>query len=126
MGKIGGDRAMPKRLVMMSFCVAAAFTVRPAPAQAEFFSYEQMRLFCLGGSAEGAEFRTVAGHRRLAETYRARCRMYLLGKADAYLERGAARNCLPAGTSDSDVAQVLAEGLVSRRDPPAGGVGELV
>ncbi len=117
---------MIRRLVVPAAIALAACAVPLHPAQAEFFSYEQMRALCRGQTGDAAEFRTDASHRLLAQTYRARCRMYLLGQADAFLDRGNRRGCLPPGTRDSEVAEALVQGLLRRTGTPAGGVGEVV
>ena len=117
---------MVRRLIIQAAAALAACAVPLQPAQAEFFNFEQMRGLCRGQTGDAAEFRTDASHRLLAETYRARCRMYLLGQADAYLDRGNRRGCLPPGTRDSEVADALVQGLLRRTETPAGGVGEVV
>ena len=116
---------MIRRLILQAAIVVGPYAVPLNPAKAEFFSYAQMQGLCRGQTGEAAAFRTDASHRLLAETYRARCRMYLLGQADAYLQsRG--RSCIPAGTAESQVADALVDGLLSRPEAPAGGVGEVV
>lgn len=117
---------MIRRLVIQAAAALAACALPSAPARAEFFGYEQMRDLCRGQTGDAAEFRTDASHRLLAETYRARCRMYLLGQADAFLDGGNRRRCLPPGTRDSEVAEALVQGLLRRAETPAGGVGEVV
>ena len=121
---------MVSRWLAWGALAAAASAVPSAPAQAEFFSYEQMRTMCRGEGPEPAQFRTRAAYALLAESYRGRCRMYLLGQADAYLQREADRPdgaaCLRSDASDAQVAEAIAEELVSRAETPAGGVGEVV
>jgi len=114
------------RLIIQAALVVLPYAVPMQPARAEYFGYAQMQDLCRGGTAEAAEFRTDAGHRLLAETYRARCRMYLLGQADAFLEAGNRRGCLPAATRETEVAEALVEALLGRAEAPAGGVGEVV
>ena len=110
---------------------ASAWAVPLAPAHAEFFSYEQMRTMCRG-EGEGAEpqFRTSAGRALLAESYRGRCRMYLLGQADALLQsqpqRLESETCMVAQATDSEVAEAIVEALLARTEAPAGGIAEVV
>ena len=110
--------------------VAAAASLPLVPAQAELFSYEQIRTMCRGEGDGNPQFRTRAGYALLAESYRGRCRMYLLGQADAYLQRQPesrdAAACVPAGASDSEVAEAIVEALLARDEPPAGGIAEVV
>ena len=111
--------------------MAAVVSVAPtAPARAEFFTYEQMRNMCRGEAEEPAEFRTGAAQRLLAQTYRARCRMYLLGQADAYLqsrpEGREAPRCGWADMTESEVAEPLVQAVLDRTDAPEGGINALV
>ena len=73
------------RRMLVAFTVAAAATVPLQPARAELYTIEQLRGLCRGESAESPEFRTGAGYRLLAQIARERCRMFLLGVADAAL-----------------------------------------
>ena len=121
---------MLSRLFGWAALAAAASVFPAAPALAEFYSYEQIRTMCRGEGDEPAQFRTQAAHALLAESYRGRCRMYLLGRADAYLQRDADRpedrsfaRSVPA---DAEVADAIAEELVSRSEVPDGGIGEVV
>ena len=113
------------RLILKAAIVAAPCAVPLSPARAEFFDYAQMQSLCRG-DVGNAEFRTDAGHRLLAETYRARCRMYLLGQADAVLQANGRRACLPPAATESEVAEALVAGLLNRAESPPGGVGEVV
>ena len=113
------------RLILQAAMAAATCVVPTLPARAEFFGYAHMQRLCRG-EVGAAEFRTDAGHRLLAETYRARCRMYLLGQADALLQANGRRACLPAAATEAEVAEALVAGLLSRAEPPPGGVGEVV
>jgi hypothetical protein len=117
---------MTQRLIIQAAIALAACAAPLHPARAEFFSYAQMRGLCRGETGEAAEFRTDASHRLLAETYRARCRMYLLGQADAYLDQANRPDCIRPGTADAEVAEALVQGLLRRTETPAGGVGEVV
>ena len=117
---------MIRRLITQAALVVAPSAVPLEPAQAEFFSYAQMQGLCRGDTGDGAAFRTDASRRLLAETYRARCRMYLLGQADAQLQRIERLACIPAGTPESEVGDTLAQGLLDRAEAPPGGVGEVV
>ena len=109
---------------------ATASAIPAAPANAEFLSYEQIRTMCRGEGNESAQFRTSAAYALLADSYRGRCRMYLLGHADAYLQRDADRpedrTCARAVPSDDEVADAIAEELVRRSEAPEGGIGEVV
>lgn len=121
---------MALRILTLGAIAAAAFAVPLAPARAEFFTFEQMRGLCRGETGEAAEFRTGASHRLLAQTHRARCRMYLLGQVDGYLQareepQDRAR-CLGAGTSEAEVTEAMVEALLARADEPEGGIGALV
>jgi hypothetical protein len=121
---------MISRLLALGALAVTASAIPLAPAQAEFFSYDEMRSMCRGDGSESAEFRTRAGYALLAESYRGRCRMYLLGQADAYLQREAdrpeERACLRSGISQAEVADAVVEELLRRAEPPEGGVGEVV
>jgi len=121
---------MVSRWLAWGALAAAASAVPAAPAQAEFFSYDQMRTMCRGEGPEPAQFRTRAAYALLADSYRGRCRMYLLGQADAYLQRDAdrpeARTCARSVPTDAEVADAIAEELISRADAPQGGIGEVV
>lgn len=121
---------MLSRLFGLAALAATASAIPAAPAQAEFFSYEQIRTMCRGEGNESAQFRTGAAYALLAESYRGRCRMYLLGHADAYLHRDADRpedrTCARAVPSDAEVADAIAEELVRRTEVPDGGIGEVV
>ena len=120
---------MVRRMLALA-ALAAASSVPAAPAHAEFFSFEQLRSMCRGEGADDAEFRTGAAHELLREIYRSRCRMYLLGEADFYLEgsaqEGGRPSCLPAGTPQSEVGDYLVEAVLTRTEAPPGGVRELV
>lgn len=109
--------------------IAGVLAWPPAPAHAEFFSFDQLRSMCRGEGADTVEFRTGAAQELLREIYRSRCRMYLLGEADFYLENAASDGrrlpCLPAGTRESEVADYLEEAVLNRPEP-RGGVRELV
>ena len=121
---------MVRRILTLAAMVAAASIAPLSPARAEFFTYEQMRNMCRGETEETAEFRTGAAQRLLAETYRARCRMYLLGLADAYLQSRAegreAPRCTWADMTESEVSQPLVEAVLDRADAPDGGINALV
>ena len=121
---------MSARLFGWTALAVTASAIPAAPAQAEFLSYEQVRTMCRGEGNEPAEFRTRAAYALLAESYRGRCRMYLLGHADAYLQRDADRpedrTCARSVPSDDEVADAIAEELVSRAEVPEGGIGEVV
>ena len=120
---------MVPRILALGALAAAAASAPLAPARAEFYSFEQMRTMCRGGDEQVAQFRTRAGHALLAESYRARCRMYLLGQADAFLQRErerADRPCQGAAPSEAEVAEAVVEELLSRTTAPAGGIGEVV
>jgi hypothetical protein len=119
---------MMLRIVALAALATAAAPL--APAHAEFFTLDEMRSMCRGETAETAEFRTGAGHRLLAETHRARCRMYLLGQVDGYLQaRGEPQDrarCLGAAASQGQVADAIVEALLTRTEEPVGGLGALV
>jgi hypothetical protein len=121
---------MSSRLFGWAALAATATAITAAPAQAEFLSYEQIRNMCRGEGNEPAQFRTRAAYALLADSYRGRCRMYLLGQADAYLQRDAdrpeARTCARSVPTDAQVADAIAEELISRADAPEGGIGEVV
>ena len=121
---------MLSRLLGWAALAATASAIPAAPAQAEFLSYDQIRNMCRGEGNEPAQFRTRAAYALLADSYRGRCRMYLLGQADAYLQRDAdrpeARTCARSVPSDTEVADAIAEELVSRTQVPDGGIGEVV
>jgi hypothetical protein len=121
---------MLARLFGWAALAATAATIPAAPAQAELLSYEQIRSLCRGEGNESAQFRTSAAYALLADSYRGRCRMYLLGQADAYLQRDAdrpeERTCARAVPSVEDVADAIAEELVRRAEVPEGGIGEVV
>ena len=118
------------RILALAAATAAAASVPLAPVQAEFFTLAELRDMCRGAIGENAEFRTGAGHRLLAETYRARCRMYLLGVADGYLqthaETDARMACIRPGTPEAEVAEPLIEAVLTRTDVPDDGIAALV
>ena len=120
------------RLMVCGTVLAAASLGAPSPARAEFFTFEQLRSMCRGEvdtAAEG-QFRTGAAYELLARTYRERCRMYLLGLADAYLQSRVVRegepHCIVEEMPEASAANVLSEALVRRTDAPAGGAAEVV
>src|SRR6185503_7174635 len=82
----GGGKPLFTRLLVCGTVLAAASLGAPSPARAEFFSVEQLRSMCRGEVEAEGQFRTGAAYELLAQTYRERCRMYLLGLADAYLQ----------------------------------------
>jgi hypothetical protein len=110
---------------------AAVLAILPAaPASAEFFSFDEMRDMCRGETDQPAEFRTSAGYRLLASSLRDRCRMYLLGLAETGLrqagEVASRQGCLADQTPPAEVAEVLAEALAARAEPPPDGLAGLV
>ena len=119
---------MAGRWLAWGALAASAMAAPLAPARAEFFSFDQMRSMCRGEGEATPQFRTRAGYALLAESYRGRCRMYLLGQVDAYLQgRPEQREaCLPPGASDSEVAEAIVQDLLARAEAPAGGVAEVV
>jgi hypothetical protein len=121
---------MVLRILTLGALAAAVSAALPAPARAEFFTFEQMRGLCRGDTGEAPEFRTRASHLLLAQTHRARCRMYLLGQVDGYLQRRAEpqdrAQCLGTSASEAAVTEAIVEALLARADAPQGGIGELV
>ena len=109
--------------------IAAAAIATPLhPVRAEFFSTEQVRSLCRGETADARQFRTSAANRLAAQVSLERCRMYLLGLAEARLQRAgpeARARCIPAGTTD-DVADALVEALVEPPEAPRGTVDAIV
>ena len=115
-------------LGMIALGALAAAGAAAQPARAELFGVEEMRALCRGEAADARGFRTEAGNRLLAQVSRERCRMYLLGLAEARLQRiepDARARCLPAGTADA-VADALAEALVEPSEAPGGTVDTFV
>ena len=110
--------------------LVAASLGAPSPARAEFFTFEQLRSMCRGEVEAAGQFRTGAAYALLAQTHRERCRMYLLGLADAYLQsrpvREGEQHCIVAEMPEASAADVLAEALIRRSDAPAGGAAEVV
>ena len=107
---------------------AAATATALQPARAEFFGTDQVRALCRGETADAREFRTPAANRLLAQVSRERCRMYLLGLAEARLQRigpEARAQCLPEGTADT-VADALVEALLEPSEAPDGAVDAFV
>ena len=118
---------MVRRQVLAALTVAASLSPLH-PARAEFFTVEQMREMCRGGDEDAPQFRTRAANQLLAESYRARCRMYLLGVVDAVLqdEWAPGRRCIAPGTPEADVTEPLVEALLEPRETPEGGVAAIV
>ena len=114
---------MVRRLLALGAAAAAATT--PAAARAELVGAAELRGLCRGEIAEEAQFRTAAGYRLAAQVSRERCRMYLLGIAEAQLE-GSARRCIPAATPASEVAEALVEALLAEPEAAVRPVAELV
>ena len=118
------------RLMVCGTVLAAASLGAPSPARAEFFTFEQLRSMCRGEVEAEGQFRTGAAYELLARTYRERCRMYLLGLADAYLQSRVVRegepHCIVEEMPEASAANVLSEALVRRTDAPAGGAAEVV
>ena len=107
---------------------AAATTTALQPVRAEFFGTEQVRALCRGETADAREFRTDAANRLLAQVSRERCRMYLLGLAEARLQRigpEVRAQCLPEETADA-VADALVEALAEPPEAPGGTVDAFV
>jgi len=122
---------MALRMIALGALAAAAAAGAAAaaqPARAEFFGVEEMRALCRGETDDARQFRTDAGHRLLAQVSRERCRMYLLGLAEGRLRRtgqdGGGR-CLPAGTTEAEVADFLVGALVEGHEA-GGSVDEIV
>lgn len=116
------------RPTLLALLAVAGATV-PQPARAEFFTLEQMRAMCRGEDDRAAEFRTGAGYRLLAQVARERCRMYLLGLAEGQLRRiefEGRERCLPAGTTDAQVADALVAALADRPEQARASVDEVV
>ena len=120
------------RLLVCGTVLAAASLGAPSPARAEFFTFEQLRNMCRGEveSTAEAQFRTGAAYALLAQSYRERCRMYLRGLADAYLQSRPIRegelHCIVEEMPEASAADVLSEALIRRSDAPAGGAAEVV
>ena len=120
------------RLLVCGTVLAAASLGVPSPARAEFFTFDQLRNMCRGEieTAADAQFRTGAAYELLARTYRERCRMYLLGLADAYLQSRPVgegeQHCIVAEMPEETAANLLSEALIRRTDAPAGGAAEVV
>ena len=115
---------MIRRMLIALIAVAGA-TLPLQPARAELYTIEELRGLCRGESAEAGEFRTGAGYRLLAQIARERCRMFLLGVADASLELSA-RRCIPAGTPPADVADHLADAVLAEPEGSGGTVAGIV
>lgn len=113
------------RRMLVALTVVAAATVPLQPARAELYTITELRGLCRGESAESPEFRTGAGYRLLAQIARERCRMFLLGVADAALELSA-RRCIPAGTPPAEVADQLAEAVLAEPEGSGGTVAGIV
>ena len=112
------------RIFALAALTAVAAVAPMHPAQAEFLTFEELRGLCRGETA-GAGFRTGAAHRLLAETYRARCRMYLLGRIDGFLQERAAP-CARTQSAQAEAGDALVDALLNRAEPPDGGIAELV
>jgi hypothetical protein len=120
---------MMRRIFALACAAAVAAAAPVSPAHAEFYSFEALQNMCRGESVEEPEFRTGAARELLRDIYRSRCRMYLLGLADGFLDAAADERritCLPLGTDESEVAAALVAELLGRTQPPRGGVGEIV
>ena len=93
----------------------AASAIPAAPAQAEFLSYEQIRTMCWAAGNEPA-VPDPPPSARCSPNLSRPLRMYLLGHADAYLQRDADRpedrTCARSVPSDDEVADAIAEELV--------------
>lgn len=126
----GGGSSLFTRLLACGTMLAAASLGTPSPARAEFFTFEQLRSMCRGEVESAGQFRTGAAYALLAQTHRDRCRMYLLGLADAYLQSRPVReeeaHCIVEEMPEDTAADLLAEALIRRSDVPAGGAGEVV
>lgn len=121
---------MRLRLIVLGAMLASSPFAAPSPARAEFFSFEQLRNMCRGDVEGEAQFRTGAAYALLAQSHRERCRMYLLGLADAYLlsrpVREDGHHCIVEEMPEATAAQVLAEALIRRTEAPVGGAAEVV
>lgn len=113
------------RRMLITLLVLAGAAVPLQPARAELYSIEELRALCRGESAETPEFRTGAGYRLLAQIARERCRMFLLGVADASLELSG-RHCIPAETPPTEVADHLAAAVLAEPEGSGGTVAGLV
>ena len=121
---------MRLRLAALGVALAFAPLAAISPAKAEFFTFEQLRNMCRGGVEVEGQFRTGAAYALLAQTHRERCRMYLLGLADAYLlnraDRDQDHHCIVEEMPETTAADLLAEALLRRTEAPAGGAAEVV
>ena len=104
---------MARMLILAVLAIAAATSPMDA-AQAQFFTAGQMRAMCRGEVADAPQFRTRAANQLVAESYRSRCRMYLLGVADALLHNEQeGHRCIGAGTAQAEVVEPIVAALLA-------------
>lgn len=118
---------MKRRLIPAALAVMASLSPLH-PARAEFFTFDELRDMCRGGADDGPQFRTRAANALLAESYRARCRMYLLGAVDGSLQNEPAqgRRCILPATPQDEVTEPIVEALLARQEAPEHGVTGIV
>ena len=116
------------RTLVMALLAGATCTAPLRPAHAQFVAFEQLRDLCRGGPDQGPQFRTAAANQLLAESYRARCRLYLLGLVDGLMEEDETpeRRCIAPGTPEDEVTGPLIAALVAAPGEPEEGVVAIV
>ena len=127
-GVSGQSRGADMASRVLTAMVALAAGMAPlTPAQAEFYTFQQLRDMCRGEVEDAPQFRTQAANQLLSESYRTRCRMYLLGMIDTLLiaDPPGERRCELSAT-EAEVTEPIVETIVGRNEAPEGGVAEIV
>ena len=120
---------MVRRIIGLAAMAAAAAAAPAAPAQAELFTFEQLRAMCAGEAADSAEFRTGAAHALLREIYRSRCRMYLLGIAEGLRHGDDGQqppSCPDAAMNEPEIGDRLVEAVLGRTETGEVRVAQIV